>query len=817
MPAISWSESVAQDLRYAARSLRQAPTFTAVAVLTLAIGIGATTAIFSTVNATLLRPLPYPHPEQLVSVRTYLTSGQVTTGLLSPLNIGVLNDPTLPVDHAVGLSAQPVDGTLVGTDGAPVNVLMTGVTEGFFRVLGLPMAVGPGFSHDDFVPSGRDAPTALVLSHRLWTTMFGSDPAIVGRSLQIVEMPAGARVAGVAPAEVDLPHGTDFWIAARVNPQGFGHGFDAILRVQPGTELEALRGRADVLLTELSRTSPTDVGRLFVMRPLATAIVGDLGPMLLIVLGATGLLLLLGCVNVMNLLLARGAVRTRELAVRAALGAARGRLVRQMLTEALVLAAAGALVGVGLAYASVRLLLVLGASQLPRLTTVPFDFRILLFVVAVLVFSAVVMGLAPALRLAKVDVRTLLNESGRSATPGQSTSRSMSALIVAEIALAIVLTAGAGWLVQSFARLGAVDPGFTPEGRLVMAVRPGRAFNFQNMEEVYAWSDAMLQRVRDVPGVEFAGSASTFPLQPNRDGTVIVGVQGEIWDPSQPRNAHVRNVSVGFFEAMGFRLLAGRTFTDGDRRNTRPVAVVNEAFVRNVLGTRSPLSSSFAYGLPAVDPKSMRDIIGVVHDVPYESLGDVPEPTFYIVQAQLFPLLRQTVVTTARSGNPRALESGLRSALTAFDPLMMVSFSTAPDIMAATLSRQRLGMTLMLIFGVLALVLAAIGIYGVIAYASAQRREEIATRIALGASAGRVFRLVMGTGQRLAIVGVVVGLAGAYAGGRLVASRVYAMRAADPVILLAAAVIVAAVALLATMIPAVRASRLDPVRALRPE
>jgi len=815
--AIGWPESLAHDLRYTARSLRRGPMFTTVAVLTLAIGIGATTALFSTVNATLLRPLPYPHAEQLVSVRSRLISGQVTSGLLSPLNLGVLNDRQLPVEHVTGLSATPQDGTLVGPDGAPVNVLITGVTEGFFEVLGLPMAVGPGFTHDDFVPSGPGAPTAIVISNRVWTTAFGRDPSIVGRSLRIVEFPAGARVAGVAPAEIDLPHGTDFWIAARVDPRGFGHGFDGFLRMRQGTALERLRDRADVLLTELSRTSPTDVGREFVMRPLATAIVGDLGPTLLIVLGATALLLLLACVNVMNLLLARGAVRTRELAVRAALGAGRGRLVRQMLTEAVVLAAAGALVGVGLAYAGVRLLLVVGASKLPRLSTVPFDLRVLLFAVAVLVFSALVMGLVPAWRLASVDARTLLNESGRSSTPGPGTSRSMSVLIVAEIALAIVLTAGAAWLVQSFARLGAVDPGYRPEGRLVMAVRPGRAFDFRKLDEVYAWSDAVMRRIREVPGVALAGSAATFPLQPNRDGTVIVGVQGEVWDPNHPTNAHVRNVSVGFFEAMGVRLVAGRLFTDADRRDTRPVAIVNQAFARMFLGTRNPLSASFAYGLPAPDPKTMRDVVGVVQDVSYESLGEPPGPAFYVVDTQLFPLVRQTVVITSRSGDPRALESGLRSTLRAFDPLMMVSFSTAPEIVAATLSGQRLGMTLMLIFGALALVLAAIGIYGVIAYASAQRREEIATRIALGASAGRVFWLVMGSGLRLAIVGVVLGLAGAYAGGRLVASRVFAMRAADPVVLLTAAAIVAAIVFLATMIPAVRASRLEPVRALRAE
>lgn len=803
------------DLRYTARSLGRAPAFAAVAVLTLAIGVGATTALFSTVNATLLRPLPYSHPEHLVNVRSRLSTGQLTTGLLSPLNLGLFTDPQLPVEDAAGMSASPQDLTFVGTDGTPANLLVTGVTDGFFETLGLPLIVGPGFTHEDHAMIGPGAQPVGILSHRVWITMFARDPAVVGKILRIVEIPTGIRVAGVAPTEVDLPHGTDVWLAARTNPRDFGHGLDVVLRARPGTPLDALRQRADVLLTEQAKTSPTDVNRLFVMRPLATAIVGDLGPMLLIVFGAAALLLLLACVNVMNLLLARGAVRTRELAIRSALGAGRGQLVRQMLTESVVLATVGTLAGLGLAYAGVRLLLTFGASTLPRLESVPFDMTVLLFAVSVLVFCSLVMGLAPAWRLASVDVRTLLNEGGRSASPGRAISRSMSGLIVAEVALAIVLTAGAGWLVQSFARLNAVDPGFRPEGRLVMSVRPGRTFDFRKPDEVYAWADEVMRRVREAPGVALAGSAATFPLQPNRDGTVIVGVQGETWDPARPNNAHSRDVSVGWFEAMGVKLVTGRLFTDGDRRDTRPVAVVNQTFARMFLNGRDPLSSSFAYGLPAVDPKTMRDIVGVVDDLPYESLALPPSPAFYMVQAQYFPLIRPTVVISARAGDPHALESGLRATLTAFDPLMMLTFKTAPEVVASTLDRQRLGMTLMLVFGALALVLAAIGIYGVIAYASAQRREEFATRLALGASAGRVFRLVLGSGQRLALTGVVIGLAGAYAGGRLVASRVYAMRAADPLVLLAAAVIVALVALLATIIPALRASRIDAVRALR--
>jgi hypothetical protein len=350
-----------------------------------------------------------------------------------------------------------------------------------------------------------------------------------------------------------------------------------------------------------------------------------------------------------------------------------------------------------------------------------------------------------------------------------------------------------------------------------MTVRPGRTFDFRKLDDVAVWSNEVMRRVREVPGVADAGGAATFPLMPNRDGTLIVGVQGDTWDPAHPNNAHSRIVSTGFFEAMGSKLVAGRMFNTGDRRDTRPVAIVNQTFARMFLNGRDPLLSSFAAGLPAPDPKSMRDIVGVIDDMPYESLALAPRPAFYILQDQSFPLVRPTIVISPRSGDPRALESSVRATLTAFDPLIMLSFTTAPEILGSTLVGQRLGMTLMLIFGGLALVLGAIGIYGVIAYASTQRREEFATRIALGASAGRVFRLVLAGGQQLTAIGVVLGLIGAYAGARVVGNRIYAMSATDPLVLIVATLIVAIVALIATMIPAMRASRTDPIRALRPE
>ncbi len=813
-----------QDLRYALRQLWWAPAFSLAAIITLAIGIAATTAIFSAVNATLLRPLPYPHPEQIIQVRTRYLDGSVTAGGLSAVELTALQHAHLPIERAAGMSLAPVDGTLIRDDGRRVGVLATPVTEGFFRVLGLPLVLGTGFTHQDFIsfgagPPPRGTPAAVILSNRMWTSMFDRDPAIIGKPIQIAEIGQPTRIVGVAAPEMDLPHGSDFWFAMRMNPHGTGHGYSVILRMRPGANLKTLNAGANGVLVNLAHSMPedADAGRVFVMQPLLSSIVGDLQTTLLIVLGATLLLLLLACLNVTNLLLARGAGRTREMAARAALGASRGRLVRYLLTEALVLACAGTILGLGLAWAAVRVLLALGASKLPRLTSIPFDGRVLLFVLAVLVFTVLAMGLAPAWRMSGSDLRTLLNESGRTSTAGRGAARSMSALIVAEIALAIVLAAGAGWLVQSFARLGAVDPGFTPAGRLVIDVNPGTGF--PGLPKVQAWSVALLDRIRAVPGVASVGAASTFPFRPNRDGVVNVAVDGApAQDPNALIGAHIRIVSPGFFQAMGIKVLAGRVFTADDRHETQPVAVVNQAFVHTFLSGHNPIAMQFRYGAPIViDPKSLHSIVGVVDDVHYESLSEPPQPVFYVSDLQLFPLFRQTVVAEARSGDPAALASGIRSALASFDPNIIPTFEAAPDVIGETLSRQRLGMTLMLIFGALALALAAIGIYGVIAYASTQRRDELATRLALGATGGRVFWLVMNGGQRLALVGVAIGLIGAYAGGRLLASSVYAMRAADPLILAAAALIVAVVAFLATMIPAVRASRLEPVRALRPE
>jgi len=810
MPAL---DGVLNDVRYSVRTLGRSPAFTAAAGATLAIGIGATTAIFSTVNATLLRPLPYPHAEQLVDVHTRYVDGRVTTGLVA--NAEIVSLRRLPVVvSAGGVLAFPQDATLMADDGTPKAVSIRHVTDGFFETLGLPLQHGRAFTEDEYRPSGGNWATAAVVSHRAWMQHLNGDPGVVGKAIRIAEFRDPLTVVGVAAPEMDFPHGTDFWTNARPGELDSSHNFLTVVRLRPDATIPQLLSAGNVALYELVEVVGNAAGREFVLRTFESSLTGDLRPILLIVLGATMLLLVLACVNVTNLLLARGATQAHEIAMRTALGAGRGRVIRQLVTQSLVLSTGGTLAGLAVGFGAVRLLLMMGGSDLPRLDTVPFDWRVLLFSLAVLIVSGLGIGVLPALRLSDTDLKTVLNEHGRRTTSSAATSRVMSGMIVAEVALAIALVAGAGWLVQSFARLRTIDPGFATSGRLVVEVRPTRRFTSQ--EEVHAWSREMQSRVRSAAGDAIVGAAATFPLGADRDGTINLEFPHVASDPDRPPTSRIRMVTPGFFEAMDVDLVAGRAFTDDDRKTTQRVVMVNRAFARRYFSDRDPIGAAVAYGFPKPDRNDAGIVVGVVDDVRYKALWEEAEATLYAPQSQgVFPLMRQSVVVSREGGSAEALIPQIRDALTQFDPSLVVNFTPSDAIVHGTLGHQELGMTLMLVFGATALALAAIGLYGVIAYAAAQRRGELATRIALGASGRRVFWMMMSGGQRLMAIGVVLGVALAYAGGRLVSASVYAMHAADPFVLLTASALVVTVAWLATMIPAIKASRQDPVNALR--
>jgi putative ABC transport system permease protein len=797
-----------QDLRFALRNLRRTPAFPLAAIGTLALGIGATTALFSTVNAVLLRPLPYPNPQDLYAIRTALTDGRVTTGLLAGSELARLNDPNLSIVRAVGLQQQDV--TLLRDDGTPLRARVYAVSEGFFELFGLPMTLG-GFTPEQFAANG---PPVVVISHPIWRDLFNADPAIVGKPIRFAEF--STVIAGVAPPAFDTPHGASFWVNRRLDPQDVGHGLDGYMRVKPGTTVERARSEMAAVMAGLARDFPASAqSRVYVVTPLVTSIVGDLGPILIVVLSATGLLLMLACVNVTNLLLARGAARAREMAVRVALGAGRGRIVRQLLTESIVLATAGALFGLLVAYFGVKLLLRIGAAKLPRLEAVPFDGSVLLFALITLAVSGVLVGFAPALRLARTDVKTLMNESSRSASGGPGTTRWLNVMTVAEIALAITLVAGAGWLIRGFERLRAIDPGFKAEQRLLFDISM-QGPKYRDNEVTIVTVGDLLSRLRSLPGVAAAGGTSSFPLRGNLEASLFVQLRGETLDPKNPKQSRQRAVTPGFFETMGSRIIAGRDFNSSDRQGNALVAIVNRTFAQRNLAGRDPIGAQFAAGYPTIDPRNEATVIGVVEDIRQKAIDTPAEPAFYTAHAQ-FPFRRLSLVVAAAVADPSTLQSAIREEVRKADPQIAVEFELVPELVASTLRRQELGMTLMLLFGVAAVALAAVGIYGVIAYAASQRSGEVATRLALGATPGSVFWLMLKQGRTLAILGTAIGLVIAYLAGRIVSSRLYQVQASDPMILGGATVIVLGIALLATMIPAFRASRLDPARVLRPE
>ena len=824
--------TLVQDLRFAIRSLRRAPAFPLAAIATLALGIGATTAIFTTLNAVLLKPLPYPDPENLYSVRTTLTDGRVTTGLVAWTEMWPLNDPNRSIGRVAGV--QPRDITLLHDENNPQHVKVYIVTEGFFEVFGLPMAVG-GFVHDHFVPfqapppqqgaaPGAPAaapapqpapppPPAVVISHRMWRELFNSDPNIVGKPLRFAEI--RPVIAGVAHPDFDTPHAADFWFANRLASNDQNHGMEGFMRIQPGVDIERIKGEMASVVAEVGRQYETARNRAYVVKPLVDQIVGDLGPILIIVMAATGLLLLLACVNVTNLLLARGAARAREMAVRVSLGAGRGRIVQQLLTESVLLATAGSLLGVLVAYLGVRGLMALGASRLPRLDAVSFDTSVLLFALLTLVVSGLLVGFAPAIRLARTDVRSLMNESSRSSSSGRSTARWLSVMTVAEIALAIMLVAGAGWLVRGFSNLRNTNLGFTTEKRLLFDVTFQNQ-RFPSQAAVHAARTNLTEAIRGLQGVRDVGATSSFPLRGTLEGSLVLMFEGRPEDVAKRMVTRQRAAEPGFFNAMGTKIVQGREFGAQDVQGGQPVAIVNKQFVKMYLEGRDPVGVQFAADFPAPNPQNLLTIVGVAEDIRQKAVETEAEPAFYVPMTQA-PLRRVAMVVSTTLDDPAPLMAAIRAQVRQVDPQIAVEFEQVKELVAGTIRRQQLGMTLMLIFGSVAVVLAAIGIYGVVAYSVAQRRDEMATRLALGASPQSVFWLVMKQGSILAIIGTVIGLVMAGLSGRIVSNQIYAVNATDPIMLTVAIALVVGITVLVTVIPAWRASRLSPATALHPE
>jgi putative ABC transport system permease protein len=783
------------------------PALTVAASATLALGIGAATALFSTVNTVLLKPLPYPRAEDIYTVRTFFPSGRFTSGLVATEELAALQQMT---DAVASTAAVWRSDSIIEAGQLQRQVTGYGVSDGFFDLTGVPMALGHPFGAEAFT---QGAARTIVLSHRLWTSAFGRAPDMVGRSVMFDGQPA--RIAAVAPPSLDLPAGADLWWNMPGGPLNIGHLYEGYVRLLPDVTVDALHERMTQAMAALAVKYPDqNDDRAFLLLPLLQATVGDLGPVLVLLFAATALLLVLASVNVMNLLLARSTGRAREMAVRAALGASRRRIMAHMLTESLLIASIGGAAGVAAAYAAVRLLKNLGGSRLPRLDDVGFDLAVWSFVTATVVLTGLVVGVLPALRTADTGLSAVINESGRTVQGSRATRRMLALFVVAEIAVAVALVAGAGRLLRSFDRIHHIDPGFAASDVVVVDVLLPRN-RYDSPERLNAWWNAAEQRLRGEGAVRVA-SASALPLQHEWDTTTFVDIvsRPDI-PPDQRPNGRLRRVSADFFSVMGIRLLSGRSFERSDALDAPAVAIVNQAFVSRFLQGRDPLTERVrGFRFRRVDGRIVPEevaIVGVASDVRYADLTLAPEPVVYVPITQI-PALRQSLVLR---GSGETLFPSVRQALHDIDPNVAMEFGTMSALLESSLERQRLGVLLMSAFGAAALLLTTIGVFGVVAYVVAQRTTEMAVRQAFGATRPQVFWMVLTHGAGMSGLGIALGLLLAWWTGWLMAGYVYEVTATDPVVLGVSAIAVALVAISGTLIPAARAARAELTRVLK--
>lgn len=825
---VAWLETLGQDLRYAIRGLRAAPGFTFTVLLSLGLGIGANTAIFSLFNALLLRALPVSEPQALVQVTRGETGGaEFTNPIWEALRreqdafSGVLAFSYIPFNLASGGEARHVSGNYVGGD--------------FFPALGVRPAAGRLLTGaDDY----RGCPALAVLGHGFWQSEYAGDPGVVGRTLALDGHPF--EVIGVAPPGffgVEVGRSVQVYVplCAEAVIQGTNSGLDVraywfltiLGRPRPGLSPGEVDGRLAALSPGIfAATAPADwdgenlrsyrESRLQAVP--ATTGVSEIRltyrPALLMLMGVVGLVLLIACANVANLLLARGAVRGHEIAMRLALGASRGRLIRQALTESLLLALLGTAVGVGFARWSsallVRMLSTRGGGVWLDLTP---DLRLLGFTAAIAAVTGLLFGLLPAWRATRVDPQGAMRAGGRGVITGGSARITLGkGLVLAQVALSLVLVSGAALLLGTFRTLATLDPGFEREGRLAVNLNLV-AGGYPSAQRLVLERQA-LERLRAVPGVTQAGSVMVLPVSGS-------GWNGGVFRPGRPeptewaqRVSYFNRVSRGFFAASGTRLLAGRDFGPEDVAGGPRAVIVNEAMAARFFPGESPVGQSLLLET-GPDPRLPVTVVGVVEDTKYRNLREDPEPIVYQALEQATDPSWAITYILATDGPPDALVPAVRRALAEVDPRISFSAFTVESQVARSLSRERLLATLSGFFGVLALVLALVGLYGIMAYTVARRRNEIGIRLALGAERRRVMGMIVAEVGRLVAPGLALGLVGALAGGRLVEGFLYGLRPSDPATLGGTVVLVLLVAVAAGAIPAWRAARMDPVAALR--
>ena len=811
-------DSLVHDLRTSLRALRRSPAFTAAVVITLALGIGANTAIFSVVNGVILRPLPYAAPERLVMIWEENPSTDYGVRYI-PTSSGTFADFRADTSVFSDAGAFRYRSATVGGLGDAEQLWGSELTPSMFTTLAVQPLLGRAFTREEEQP-GR--PGVVILSYGLWQRRFAGSPAVVGTTVDI----DGERrtIVGVMPDWFRFPLpsmypiltkvSTEFWVPHVIDPASpyrGGRNMGVIARLRDGVSVAQGRAALAVTSRRLAERFPQDnAGWSSTAVPLAEQVAAPVRPALLMLLGAVGLVLLIACANVANLQLARATKRQREVMVRAALGAGRSRIVRQALTESVVLAVLGGAAGLVVVVWGTDALRGVLPAGFPRVADVAVDLRVLTFAMVASLATGLVFGIVPAVRASRVDLASALNEGGRRTGSDRRSRRARSALVVAQVALAMVLLVAAGLLTRSMARLLAVSPGFDPAGLLTAGVQPP-ARDFADQRARHQAFAAMVERISELPGVTAATASSLVPFSEQEDfyGFRIEGRPVE--RGAQEPDARFYIVAPGYFETLRIPVRQGRSLTPADDERAPKVVLVNRRFAELFFPNENPIGRRLVSG-----SDEFRTIVGVVENVSYSGLDATPKAELYVPYTQQDTQNMILVVRTA--GDPLALIAPVRAAVReAARGTPLAEVATMERMIGASVAQRRLSMALLGTFAVLALVLASVGIYGVLSYAVAERSREIGIRRALGARDGQVVGMVVGEGMRLVIVGVAAGVAAAFASTRLMRGLLYGVGASDPATFVVVTVIVGAVALAASYLPARRAARVDPTEALRAE
>jgi len=817
---VPWLEDAGRDFRFAVRSLAKMPGFTAIAILVMAVGIGANTAVFSVINTVLLKPLTYPDAQSLVQLMNTSDQGSFPGANVPKFNIW--HQQTSIFQDVAGYDTGGAGLNLTGGS-EPEQVQGIHVTADYFRLFGAPVVLGRTFTAEEDSPHGGNV---AVLSYGLWKRRFGGDLNIVGTNIQLDGQPY--QVVGVIGREFVSEQPGDLWLPFQfdLNSKDMAHYFQVGARLKPGITAQMANARLKLTADEFRRTYPPAQGG-FGVTSMQEVIVGDTRTSLLVLLGAVGLVLLIACANVANLLLIRATGRKREIATRSALGASRGQIVRQLLTESLVVSLAGGVLGLIFGFAGVRLLLALSPGDIPRIgengSAVTLDMNLLMFTLGVSLLTGILFGLVPAVSASRTNLAAALNESSNRSGVGFRSGKVRSLLAISEMALALVLIIGATLLIRTFIKLHAVDPGFDTHNVLTMVMSISGQ-RFQNTAGVAQLIRDGTERLNAVPGVTSAAAACCLPLQGGFGLPFDVVGRPKGNDPSTG-GAGYYSVSWSYFDAFKAPIVRGRNFTEHDNGSAPGVVIINEAMARQYWPKGNPLDDRLLIGA-GVGPEFAeppRQIIGVVGDMRDGGLDTDPAPTMYIPVAQMPDKVTALnsriaplwwIVRTKR--DPHTATNAVTVALReASGGLPVAHVRSMDEIVISSTSRQRFNMMLLTIFGSSALLMAAIGIYGLMAYSVQQRTQELGIRMALGAQASNIRNMVIRQGLVLALIGVVIGIGGALWLTHFLASFLFGVKAWDPTAFVITPVLLMAVALFAVWIPARRATRVDPMAALR--